>query len=193
MLMEWLDIVIPTLVTLTVTFTFNYLVGVPKKIREYKKMIKAEKEYINERLEALEDITLSCPMYRSRIEEIQTHVEKKEIELLDICRKIKANVDANGKMLDERLKNLERREKNALRAKILEEYRLYTDEEKNSMCAWSEMEHHSFFKLIEDYESLGGNDYVHDTILPEMNELDVIKMSDFEGLKRLYEGRKMSK
>ena len=44
------------------------------------------------------------------------------------------------------------------------------------MKAWSEMEYHSFFKLVEDYESLGGNDYVHKTIVPAMNELDAVKL-----------------
>ena len=51
------------------------------------------------------------------------------------------------------------------------------------------MEHHSFFKLVEDYESLGGNDYVHGTILPAMNELDVIAMSELERVKELYDSR----
>ena len=51
------------------------------------------------------------------------------------------------------------------------------------------MEHHSFFKLVEDYESLGGNDYVHSTVLPAMNELDVISMSDSDKLKELYQSR----
>ena len=84
------------------------------------------------------------------------------------------------------------KEKNALRAKILDEYRLYTDERKNPMKAWSEMEHHSFFKLVEDYESLGGNDYVHGTIIPAMNELDVISMSDSDRLKELYQSRSIN-
>lgn len=52
------------------------------------------------------------------------------------------------------------------------------------------MEHHSFFKLVEDYESLGGNDYVHNTILPAMNELDVIPMDDLEELTKLYVSRR---
>lgn len=51
------------------------------------------------------------------------------------------------------------------------------------------MEHHSFFKLVEDYESLGGNDYVHETIIPAMNELDVIRMSELDKLKELYQSR----
>ena len=32
-------------------------------------------------------------------------------------------------------------------------------------------------------------DYVHGTILPAMNELDVISMSDLSGLKELYSSR----
>ena len=92
-------------------------------------------------------------------------------------------------MLDDRLKSLESREKNSLRAKILNEYRLYTDEHKNPKQAWTEMEHHSFFKLVEDYESLGGNDYVHNTVLPAMNELDIIPMADLAAIKALYDSR----
>jgi hypothetical protein len=80
---------------------------------------------------------------------------------------------------------------NPYTAKILTEYRLYTDEVKNPMQAWSEMEHHSFFQLVEDYESLGGNDYVHGTILPAMNELDIIPMSDLDALKDLYNSRQV--
>lgn len=52
------------------------------------------------------------------------------------------------------------------------------------------MEHHSFFKLVGDYEDLGGNDYVHNTILPAMNELDVIPMTDEAGLTQLFESRR---
>lgn len=53
------------------------------------------------------------------------------------------------------------------------------------------MEHHSFFKLVGDYEDLGGNDYVHYTILPAMNELDVIPMADEVGLTQLFESRRI--
>ena len=51
------------------------------------------------------------------------------------------------------------------------------------------MEAHSFFELVKDYESLGGNDYVHKTILPAMNELDVIKMHDLDALKEMFDKR----
>ena len=95
----------------------------------------------------------------------------------------------NQHVLNERLDRLEKREKNAIRAKLLDEYRLFTDESKNPMLAWSEMEHHAFFELVRDYEDLHGNDYVHSTVLPAMNELIVIPMSDKVQLAKLMHSR----
>ena len=86
---------------------------------------------------------------------------------------------------------LEDREKNAIRAKLIDEYRLFTDSTKNPMLAWSEMEHHAFFALVSDYEALHGNDYIHNTVLPAMNALRVIKMSDRVALSELMSSRKL--
>jgi hypothetical protein len=51
------------------------------------------------------------------------------------------------------------------------------------------MEAHSFFELVKDYESLGGNDYVHNTILPAMNELDIVRMAQLDEIKKLFDSR----
>jgi hypothetical protein len=59
------------------------------------------------------------------------------------------------------------------------------------MLAWSEMEHHAFFALVHDYEDLHGNDYVHNTVLPAMNELIVIPMSDKPALLQLMGSRRL--
>ena len=69
----------------------------------------------------------------------------------------------------------------------------FTDTEKNPQRAWSEMEYHAFFQLVRDYEDLGGNDYVHSTVLPEVNELMVIPMSDTTSLKKMYDMRNCAK
>jgi hypothetical protein len=108
-----------------------------------------------------------------------------------ICNEIKNSVTDNRQVLNERLDRLEKREKNAIRAKLLDEYRLFTDESKNPMLAWSEMEHHAFFELVKDYEDLHGNDFVHSTVIPAMNELAVILMSDKETLLKLMNSRKL--
>jgi hypothetical protein len=53
------------------------------------------------------------------------------------------------------------------------------------------MEEHSFRELVKDYEALGGNDYVHHVVLPEINRLYVIEMTNLEELKKLYDSRKV--
>ena len=74
---------------------------------------------------------------------------------------------------------------------MLDEFRLFTDEHKNPMLAWSEMEHHAFFKLVHDYEALHGNDYVHSDVIPAMNRLAVIPMSNKEALMQLMQSRRL--
>ena len=184
------------LASLLVTFIFNKVAGIPK---ELKKQREADRERVanleetiekmEERLAKVEEAVGHYPEYRAQSLQIQTQLKQADNHILEVCDSIKSAVIANGENLDKRLDDLERRERNSLRAKILDEYRLYTDERKNPKQAWTEMEHHSFFKLVEDYESLGGNDYVHSTVLPAMNELDVISMSDLDKLKELYQSR----
>ena len=184
------------LASLLVTFIFNKVAGIPKDLKKQRESdrkrienIEETVEKMEERLAKVEEAVGHYPEYRAQSLQIQTQLKQTDNHILEVCDSIKSAVIANGERLDKRLGDLERREKNALRAKILDEYRFYTDERKNPLKAWSEMEHHSFFKLVEDYESLGGNDYVHGTIVPAMNELDVISMSDSDKLKELYQSR----
>ena len=184
------------LASLLVTFIFNKVAGIPKELKKQreadrKRVANLEEtvEKMEERLAKVEEAVGHYPEYRAQSLQIQAQLKQTDNNILEVCDSIKSAVIANGERIDKRLGDLERREKNALRAKILDEYRLYTDDRKNPMKAWSEMEHHSFFKLVEDYESLGGNDYVHKTIVPAMNELDVISMSDSDKLKELYQSR----
>ena len=184
------------LASLLVTFIFNKVAGIPKELKKQREadrkrvsILEETVEKMEERLAKVEEAVGHYPEYRAQSLQIQNQLEKTDNHILEVCDSIKSAVIANGERIDKRLGDLEKREKNALRAKILDEYRLYTDERKNPMQAWSEMEHHSFFKLVEDYESLGGNDYVHKTIVPAMNELDVISMSDSDKLKELYQSR----
>ena len=184
------------LASLLVTFIFNKVAGIPKELKKQREAdrkrienIEETVEKMEERLAKVEEAVGHYPEYRAQSLQIQNQLEQADDHILEVCDSIKSAVIANGENLDKRLDDLERRERNSLRAKILDEYRLYTDERKNPKQAWTEMEHHSFFKLVEDYESLGGNDYVHSTVLPAMNELDVISMSDLDKLKELYQSR----
>ena len=186
------------IVTLTVTFLFNKFVNLPKTLKAQKayekqqgEKLKQENACRDQKIAQLEAAINALPNYRAQSIQVQQELKATDASILAVCNEIKAGILDNQNILNSRLDRLEKREKNAIRAKLLDEYRLFTDETKNPMLAWSEMEHHAFFELVRDYEDLDGNDYVHSTVLPAMNELAVIFMSDKVGLAKLMASRKL--
>lgn len=184
--------------SLTVTLIFNKTVSLPKEFKKRKAQERAKEEQLKQenrardaKIASLEATIKELPVYRAQSLQIQQQLQNTDKDILAACADIKNSVLDNQHVLNERLDRLEKREKNTIRAKLLDEYRLFTDESKNPMLAWSEMEHHAFFELVRDYEDLGGNDYVHSTVIPAVNELDVISMTDKEALLRLMNSRKL--
>lgn len=186
------------LLSLIVTLLFNKLVGLPKELKKQREaeaqkeaQLKQDNLARDVKIAALEAAVNALPGYRAQSLQIQAQLQNTDKDILAACTDIKNSVLDNQKILNERLDRLEKREKNSIRAKLLDEYRLFTDETKNPMLAWTEMEHHAFFKLVEDYEDLGGNDYVHSDVLPAMNKLAVIKMDNKQALLNLMGSRKL--
>jgi hypothetical protein len=184
--------------SLTVTLIFNRLVGLPKELKKQKEdarqreeQLEADNKERDAKIATLETAVNALPGYRAQSIQIQQQLQSTDKDILEACAAIKDSVKENQDILNYRLDRLEKREKNTIRAKLLEEYRLFTDETKNPMLAWSEMEHHAFFELVKDYEELKGNDFVHSTVLPAMNELTVILMSDKQALLELMHSRRI--
>ena len=63
--------------------------------------------------------------------------------------------------------------RNELREKLLTNYRYYTSLEQNPSQSWNEMEADAFWHLFKDYEKLNGNGFMHTTVKPAMEKLDV--------------------
>ena len=187
--------IVTVALTLTVTLIFNKLIGVPKELKKQREAAKEKEEQLTQenrardaKIALLESIIQE---HRDQSSRIQTQLQNTDKKILAVLTDIKGSMLTNRDILNSRLDRLEDREKNAIRAKLLDEYRLFTDEHKNPMLAWSEMEHHAFFKLVKDYEALDGNDYVHSDVLPAMNRLAVIPMSDKEALLKLMQSRRL--
>lgn len=187
-------------ITLTVTLLFNKIVGLPKTMKKQKEAERLEKErqekadlLRDQRIAKLEEAVNSLPGYRAQSLQIQQQLQSADTTILATCQQIQTVVAENQRILNARLDKLEKREKNALREKLLDEYRLMTSDKLNPSKCWSEMEHHAFFELVSDYEDLGGNDYVHSIVIPEVNALMVIPMSDTEALKKMYDMRNSAK
>lgn len=186
------------ILSLTVTYIFNKLIGLPKELKKQKEeaalreqQLKEENKKRDEKIASLEKAVGALPGYREQSLQIQAQLQDTDKEILLALLDIKKGIRENQDVLNIRLDRLEDREKNAIRAKLLDEYRLFTDEHKNPMLAWSEMEHHAFFKLVSDYEALHGNDYVHSDVLPAMNKLAVVPMNDKETLLALMQSRRL--
>jgi hypothetical protein len=210
---EWLQSLLAAagtvLVSLILTFLFNKIVGWPKELKRQREEAAAaqkareEAERVKEeqhkkadaerdaRIAAIESAISVLPSYRAQSLQIQQQLQSTDQEILTALTDIKDNMLTNREILNNRLDHLEGREKNSIRAKLMDEFRLFTDEHKNPMLAWSEMEHHAFFKLVEDYEGLHGNDYVHTDVLPAMNKLEVIPMNNKEALLKLMQSRRL--
>ena len=159
--------------------------------REVEDQLRRELTAKDVKINALETAINALPGYRAQSLQIQQQLQNTDAEILVALSDIKNGIKENQNILNTRLDRLEDREKNAIRAKLLDEFRLFTDEYKNPMQAWSEMEHHAFFKLVADYEALHGNDYVHSDVLPAMNKLEVIPMSNKEKLLELMQSRRL--
>jgi predicted nucleic acid-binding protein len=187
---------ITLVITLTITFIFNMVTGLPKKLRKQRAVEQLEKErqaeenrIRDQKISVLETAVASLPGYRAQSIQIQQQLQTADTTILATCQQIQAGVAESNRILNARLDKLEKREKNAIREKILREYRLMCSEALNEMHAWSEMEAHAFFALVKDYEELGGNDYVHSVVLPAVNELEVIPMTDVERLAEMFRRR----
>ena len=186
------------LLSLTVTLIFNKVAGIPKELKKQREAeaareekLKLENQARDAKIASLEAAVNALPGYRAQSLQIQQQLQSSDDSILKLCTEIKDGVVDNQKVLNERLDRLEKREKNSIRAKLLDEYRLFTDETKNPMLAWSEMEHHAFFELVRDYEDLHGNDYVHSTVIPAINELEVVPMSNKTRLLELMTSRRL--
>lgn len=181
--------------TLTVAFLIEIIVAVIGIIIAYKKLKDKIIGSYNERKQQRDDIdealegVRSLPNYRQQSIVIQNQLKANDDKILETCNKIQEGVDRNQAVLNERLDRLEDRERNALRAKILEMHRLFTSKKNNPMQAWTEMERDAFNDLIVDYESLNGNGHVHTVVIPEMNKLRVILITDTKAVAELFHSR----
>lgn len=122
---------------------------------------------------------------------LREDLKSSEDRIIDLCQTIQDGVNENQRILNERLDRLENRERNDLRATILDMHRLFTSKKKNPLQAWSEMERNAFNDLISDYEELNGNGHVHTVVIPDMCQLRVIPMNDLESLAELFHSREV--
>lgn len=171
---EWVALTVAAIV---------FLVKVYKKIETYfseKAITEKEKDT---QIQEVIDQAKQYPNWHQQSVEIQ----KKFTDAIDGLRESQKETIDRIRSLEE---EMQRREMNKLRDRILQSHRYYTSVEKNPLKAWSEMEQEAFWKIFKDYEELGGNGYVHSEVQPAMNALEMIPMHEADRISELMHSRK---
>ena len=139
--------------------------------------------------------TRAMPAYRQQSIQIQGQLNQK---ITDVQNEMNNKFDDVAKKFDavmDRLNAMDaegkKRARNQLREELMQGHRMFTDQTKNPMKAWSSLEHDSWFARYDDYLECGGNGDMQYRICPEMNNLDVIHMDDAEKLYELMHSRKL--
>lgn len=97
---------------------------------------------------------------------IQKELMDSQTHLADKINEISVQLTAMQKKTDERFSINEQKTNKRIRAelkdKIMRAYRVYHEQQY-----WNEMEKEAFEDLVEEYNQVSGNSFVHKTIIPE--------------------------
>ena len=203
--------VISVLITLIITLAFNKLIALPKALKaqkeqEQKAMKEKEeaerlyKEEIDKRLKKVEVVVDQLPTYRQQSlqiqqdlmrgqQEVKAELQAEQSEIVKLCKTMNKSLTELTIEFKEAQAQTNEREKNDLRQKLIREFKIFTDPRKNPMMAWSDMEQKAFMSQVRDYEALGGNDYIHKTVLPAMHMLEIVSMDDLARLEEVMSSR----
>ena len=162
---------------------FIFLYMCYKKVESYFSEKAIREKNKDEQIQDVIDQAKKYPAWHQQSIEIQ----KKFTDAIDGLKESQQETIKRIQSLEEETK---KRERNKLRDRLLQSYRYYTSAEKNPEKAWSEMEAEAFWKIFKDYEDLDGDGYVHSEVQPVMNDLQVIPMTDTDGLSMLMHNRK---
>lgn len=144
-----------------------FCVMIYKKIKNYFVDRYKVEEKRDEQLKTALDEVNKYPQYRAQSIKMQEYFQKEIDELKFSVEEIKEAV----RILQE---DEHKRDKNKLRDRLLQSYRYYMNREQNPKREWTKMEAEAFWELFKDYESLGGNGYIHTVVQPAMNLLTVV-------------------
>ena len=169
-----------------------FLVGVVILVYKFRDGIKEFLEDYRHRENRKEEMQKKFESYDTEIQHLKKHHEEdmeenyqRQLGYRQQSLEKQASIEKHFSDIDNKIDNLiqmvnaqheETREikRNELREKLLNMYRFYTSIEQNPKQEWNEMEAEVFWDLFKDYEKLGGNGFMHNTVKPAMNALKVV-------------------
>lgn len=175
------NMTVSQLVTLIIAAVFLRVVY--GKVKQYfDAKIKAENERAQAEKKRDLDIKTALsaiekyPEYRKQSIKIQELLEGEIQELREEVQELRVIIKDDKDRIQKIEEQERRRECNKLKDTLIQNYRYYTNKERNPKQSWTSMEAEAFWDLFSDYEDLGGNGYMHTVVQPEMERLTVIEI-----------------
>ena len=175
------------------------LIGIGVVIYKFKDAIKEYLEDYRKKTNRKEEANNKINLLDREIKELREYHDKdmevfysKQMNYRQQSLNKQASIEQHFSEIDKKIDNLivlineQRKEinaqheetrdikKNELREKLLQMYRTYTSLDFNPEQELSEMEADVFWDLFKDYEKLGGNGFMHNTVKPAMQALKVV-------------------
>lgn len=174
-------VTVGNLITLALACVFLYKIYT--KIRDF--FVNKAEDDMHHKQEILDMIDAVKELTKDRTEMINNQ-KTMQTQLVQLC----SAQQVNSERLTQLETNINNRERNKLRDRILQSYRYYTSTQHNPLQQWTKMEATAFWSLFDDYETIGGNGYVHSVVQPAMQSLEVIEMDDADKIANLMANRK---
>ena len=174
------NITISQIVVVILALVFGWQVyrQVSKFLRKKQQLLlekhETEKEKDRQLQELFEEVN-KYPQYREQSRQIQQKFQNQIDDLKDSQEKLVSTQQDMFVSLKSLKETIDKRERNKLQDKLLQSYRYYTDIKKNPEQQWTPMESQAFWDLFSDYEEVGGNGYMHTTVMPAMKLLKIVE------------------
>lgn len=168
------------------------LIGIGLVIYKFRNNIKGFLENYRAKVNRKEKIMGLVEIHDTEIKELKKHHKKdmddfykrqleyrnqslgKQDAIKNHFNDIDKKIDNLTLLISNQYEEIKALKCNELREKLLNSYRYYTSLENNPKQEWNEMEAEVFWNLFADYETLGGNGFMHNTVKPAMEALKVI-------------------
>lgn len=173
----------------------SLFVGIGVIVYKFKDNIKAFLEEYRKEENQKEQLKNTIASHTTEINNLKIHHEEdiksfydrqlqyrqqsltKQEEITTQFKEIDKKIDALTELINLHYEETTRLKRNELREKLLNSYRHFTSFETNPKQEWNEMEAEAFWHIYKDYEELGGNGFMHSTVKPAMEHLNVVKIN----------------
>jgi hypothetical protein len=121
--------------------------------------------------------------------ELQERHASDKNQLLEAQKEMSKSINDMAEKVNTLMEFNQKYELADMRETLLSAYRYYANVRVNPRLEWTEMEAHAYKEQLASYEQLGGNDFIHTDVEPDMEKLIVIPMKDTASISRLMESR----